>query len=141
MRKRTADFLQGVYAVSKQMIFKANAQQCSTEPGPRMRSVSVKPLVVVRSECRVSHLLLLVHIVPKKGFVSMSQFDFFYNSFLCIVLSKYIVHDANVGDLRDMSLADLTPYSSIHSLKSYSRQWRCRYHNARLNAERIHGYI
>ena len=111
MRKRTADFLQGVYLVLKQIrVIEANPQQCSTEPDPRTRSVSARPPVVVRSECRVRYLLFFVRIVCKKFFVSISQFDVFYNAFLCIVPSRCYLHTENMGEQRVVNLGHFLVY-------------------------------
>lgn len=77
MRKRTADFLQGTYQSTESNHVRANFQQCSTELGRRMKSVSVKLPVVVRSEFRVRIPKFFVHICSQgvHCFVCMSQFE------------------------------------------------------------------
>lgn len=52
MRKRTADFLQGMNHPVQQNILLANSRQCSTELDRRMKNESARLLVVAHSECR-----------------------------------------------------------------------------------------
>lgn len=85
MRKRTADFLQGMYYPSKESMFTTNSQQCSTELDRRMKNVSARLLVVARSECRVRAYF----------FVRMSQFKsivIVYTPFLCSHATQPPIH-------------------------------------------------
>jgi hypothetical protein len=91
MRKRTADFLQGMCHPSKESMLTANPQQCSTELGRRMKNVSARLLVVARSECRVRASNFFVCTSQFKSTVIVYTFFFFLA--LCYLATHLLLGD------------------------------------------------
>lgn len=103
MRKRTADFLQGMDHFLKQLVpHNTNTQKCLTVLDLKMRNVSARLPVVGHSECKARASLFIVYI-SRECFVSMSQFkSTFYHAFV-VLISNFLLasldwkQDADIG--------------------------------------------